>query len=249
MFATAGKDVLALEPETGKELWRFTAPALVSRRGVAYWPGDATTPPRLFSGAGDRLLALEATDGAARDQLRRGRLRRPEGEHPRRRRRRVQPGLAADRLQGHRHHRRQQRRAVAQLRALRRRPRLGRAHGPAPLVVPHGAAGRRARRGDVGRRELEEPLGREHVVVLHGRRRARPRLRAPGIADGGLLRRRPQGGEPLRQRGRRPGRQHRPPEVAPAARPPRPVGLRPARRADARRGRARRPHDSCRSRA
>ena len=63
MFVTAGKDVLALEPETGKELWRFTAPALVSRRGVAYWPGDATTPPRLFSGAGDRLLALEAATG------------------------------------------------------------------------------------------------------------------------------------------------------------------------------------------
>ena len=63
MFVSAGKDVLALEPETGKELWRFTAPALVSRRGVAYWPGDAATPPRIFSGAGDRLLALEAQTG------------------------------------------------------------------------------------------------------------------------------------------------------------------------------------------
>ena len=63
MFVTAGKDVLALEPETGQELWRFTAPALVSRRGVAYWPGDATTPPRLFGGAGDRLMALEAKTG------------------------------------------------------------------------------------------------------------------------------------------------------------------------------------------
>src|SRR3954469_24151697 len=40
MFITAGKTVLALEPETGRELWRYTAPAPVSRRGVAYWPGD-----------------------------------------------------------------------------------------------------------------------------------------------------------------------------------------------------------------
>src|SRR5262245_19469733 len=63
LFLTAGKEVLALEPETGREVWRFVAPALVSRRGVAYWPGDARTPPRLFTGAGDRLLALEAKTG------------------------------------------------------------------------------------------------------------------------------------------------------------------------------------------
>jgi len=36
MYATAGKDVIALEPETAKVIWRYTAPAAVSRRGVAY---------------------------------------------------------------------------------------------------------------------------------------------------------------------------------------------------------------------
>src|SRR6185369_999128 len=36
MFVTAGKDLLALEPEPGKEFGRFTAPALASRRGAAY---------------------------------------------------------------------------------------------------------------------------------------------------------------------------------------------------------------------
>ena len=65
MYLTAGKNILALEPETGKEIWRFAAPATLSRRGVAYWPGDAKTPPRLFSGAGDRLLAVDATTGQA----------------------------------------------------------------------------------------------------------------------------------------------------------------------------------------
>src|SRR6476661_10758847 len=63
MYVTAGKDVIALEPETAKVIWRYTAPATVSRRGVAYWPGDRETPPRLFTGAGDRLLAVDAERG------------------------------------------------------------------------------------------------------------------------------------------------------------------------------------------
>ena len=63
MYVTAGKDIIALEPETAKVIWKYTAPAAVSRRGVAYWPGDRDTPPRLFSGAGDRLLAVDAERG------------------------------------------------------------------------------------------------------------------------------------------------------------------------------------------
>jgi glucose dehydrogenase/type 1 glutamine amidotransferase len=63
MYVTAGKDVIALEPETGKVLWKFSAPGNVSRRGVAYWPGDATAPPRLFSGAGDKMVAVDAESG------------------------------------------------------------------------------------------------------------------------------------------------------------------------------------------
>jgi len=63
MYVTAGNDIISLEPETGRVLWKFTAPAAVSRRGVAYWPGDATTAARLFSGAGDRLIAINAESG------------------------------------------------------------------------------------------------------------------------------------------------------------------------------------------
>jgi glucose dehydrogenase len=38
MYVTAGKDIVALDPETAKVIWRYTAPGVVSKRGVAYWP-------------------------------------------------------------------------------------------------------------------------------------------------------------------------------------------------------------------
>ena len=63
MYLSAGKDVIALEPETAKVLWRYTAPAAVSKRGVAYWLGDRDSAPRLFTGAGDRLLAIDVERG------------------------------------------------------------------------------------------------------------------------------------------------------------------------------------------
>ncbi len=63
MYITAGSNVFALDPETGQQIWRFEAPGVVSRRGVGYWPGDAKTPARLFTGAGDRLIGLDARTG------------------------------------------------------------------------------------------------------------------------------------------------------------------------------------------
>ena len=64
MYVTGGPYVFALDPETGQQLWKYDAHAAVSRRGVAYWPGDARTPARLFSGAGDgRMMALDAKSG------------------------------------------------------------------------------------------------------------------------------------------------------------------------------------------
>jgi len=63
MYVTAGQNIVALEPESGKLLWKFTTSGNVSRRGVAYWPGDASAPPRLFSGAGDRMVAVDAESG------------------------------------------------------------------------------------------------------------------------------------------------------------------------------------------
>jgi quinoprotein glucose dehydrogenase len=40
--------VTALEPETGKVLWKYEAPRNIHGRGLAYWPGDATHGPRLY---------------------------------------------------------------------------------------------------------------------------------------------------------------------------------------------------------
>jgi glucose dehydrogenase len=63
MYLSAGRNVFAVEPENGRQVWKFTAAAPVSRRGVAYWPGDGTVAPRIFTGAGDRLIALDAKTG------------------------------------------------------------------------------------------------------------------------------------------------------------------------------------------
>jgi glucose dehydrogenase len=66
MYLTAGNRVIALEPETGKEVWRYdvqNGPA--SQRGVAYWPGDRDHPPRILFTAGRQLIALNAVTGEA----------------------------------------------------------------------------------------------------------------------------------------------------------------------------------------
>lgn len=65
MYVPAAGRVVALDPEKGTEIWSTpiagTGP---SRRGVAYWSGDSTTPARIFVTSGRRLLALDARSGA-----------------------------------------------------------------------------------------------------------------------------------------------------------------------------------------
>ena len=64
MYLSGGTSVFALEPETGKEIWRYDPKNKVARRGVAYWPGDGTLRPRLFLGVADgRLVSLDAKTG------------------------------------------------------------------------------------------------------------------------------------------------------------------------------------------
>src|SRR5439155_22544006 len=65
MYLPATGRIAALDPETGKEIWQHPVTgAAVSRRGVAYWPGDANTAARIVFTAGRRLVALDAKTGA-----------------------------------------------------------------------------------------------------------------------------------------------------------------------------------------
>ncbi len=64
-FVTGFQSVVAVEPETGKQLWSFehkrnARPA----KGMAYWPGNKNSPPTLFFGTDDGfLIALNAKTG------------------------------------------------------------------------------------------------------------------------------------------------------------------------------------------
>lgn len=57
--------VIALEPETGKELWSYKLThGQAARRAVAYWPGDSTTPASIIFGTSDgRLVSINAATG------------------------------------------------------------------------------------------------------------------------------------------------------------------------------------------
>jgi glucose dehydrogenase len=64
MYLPAGNRVLALDPDTGKVIWRYELKTgLACARGVAYWPGDRHTPARLFFTSLHKLMALETRTG------------------------------------------------------------------------------------------------------------------------------------------------------------------------------------------
>lgn len=62
---TPFSSVVALEPETGKELWSYKLNhGRPAGRGVAYWPGDSKTPASILFGTSDgRLLSINAENG------------------------------------------------------------------------------------------------------------------------------------------------------------------------------------------
>ncbi|HXP88190.1 MAG TPA: PQQ-binding-like beta-propeller repeat protein [Bryobacteraceae bacterium] len=64
MYLPAGNSIVALEPETGKEIWRYKLDkGAPSRRGVTYWPGDQSNPPRIIFTTGRSMMALNARTG------------------------------------------------------------------------------------------------------------------------------------------------------------------------------------------
>ena len=62
---TRQKTIVALEPETGKEVWKYDLGTVSAPlRGVAYWQGDPTHPAQILAGTMDgRLLAINAKTG------------------------------------------------------------------------------------------------------------------------------------------------------------------------------------------
>jgi glucose dehydrogenase len=63
MYLPAANRVVALDPESGRELWTFSLTSgAPSRRGVAYWPGEAGNSRIIFT-SGRRLIALSAKTG------------------------------------------------------------------------------------------------------------------------------------------------------------------------------------------
>ena len=72
MYFPTGFRVVALDADTGKEIWVFTAPTPTgstgrgggfSARGVGYWPGDAKNAPRIVVTMGAKMLSLDAKTG------------------------------------------------------------------------------------------------------------------------------------------------------------------------------------------
>ena len=64
-FPTQNLKIVALEPETGREIWKYD-PHVNGRelRGVSYWAGDQKIAARILFGTADgRLIALDAKTG------------------------------------------------------------------------------------------------------------------------------------------------------------------------------------------
>jgi len=64
MYApTAGKYVVAINAETGKEIWRFKPGGQPALRGLVYWRGNSLVGPRIYFTSGDFLFALDPKTG------------------------------------------------------------------------------------------------------------------------------------------------------------------------------------------
>ena len=63
LYLPIGNAVVALDPDTGKEIWRHPVTVGAARRTVSYWPGDMDHAPRIFYSNGRTLTALDAKTG------------------------------------------------------------------------------------------------------------------------------------------------------------------------------------------
>ena len=68
MYFAAGNGFYALDGATGQQLWKVDA-TRTTRRGVSYWPGDASTAARVIASAGTQLMALDPKTGKPVEQF------------------------------------------------------------------------------------------------------------------------------------------------------------------------------------
>lgn len=62
MYLAGANGIFALNPETGQQLWHYEAKQ-VALRGLAYWPGDKLTHPRVYAGVKGGMVAIDAVTG------------------------------------------------------------------------------------------------------------------------------------------------------------------------------------------
>lgn len=62
MYLTQPHGIFALNPETGKPIWKYEAEG-AALRGLSYWPGAKGTHPRVFAGVRNTLVAIDVTTG------------------------------------------------------------------------------------------------------------------------------------------------------------------------------------------
>ena len=63
MYFAKGKNIFAVEAETGNQIWRHDTTVNTAPRGLSYWPGDQQTGARILIGVSTGLLALDAQTG------------------------------------------------------------------------------------------------------------------------------------------------------------------------------------------
>ena len=64
MYVPAGRQVVALDADTGKEIWTHqTVGGAVATRGIGYWPGEGSNPARVLYTVGTKMYALNAATG------------------------------------------------------------------------------------------------------------------------------------------------------------------------------------------
>ena len=150
---TPTNQVIALDPETGRESWKFDPEVssesayVMNCRGVSTWldqsaPTDAVCRRRIIMGTVDaRMLEVDARTGVPCSDFRQQRPDRPARRARRSAARRVRRDLAARDPRGSHHHRRAGAGRRAGRCAGRRRAGVRRPHRCAPLELGSGSAG------------------------------------------------------------------------------------------------------------